>query len=44
MGKVVTLHLHQGAFVDIGGVYDGWISFFFVDLLSYAAFPSAIIL
>ncbi|XP_039120899.1 protein PLASTID TRANSCRIPTIONALLY ACTIVE 10 isoform X2 [Dioscorea cayenensis subsp. rotundata] len=25
MGKVVTLHLHQGAFVDIGGVYDGWV-------------------
>ncbi|KAH7684825.1 Nucleic acid-binding OB-fold-containing protein [Dioscorea alata] len=23
-GKVVTLHLHQGAFVDIGGVYDGF--------------------
>ncbi|KAF6173681.1 hypothetical protein GIB67_000583 [Kingdonia uniflora] len=24
-GKVVTLHLYQGAFVDIGGVYDGWV-------------------
>ncbi|KAL5748287.1 hypothetical protein ACOSQ2_025584 [Xanthoceras sorbifolium] len=24
-GKVTTLHLHQGAFVDIGGVYDGWV-------------------
>lgn len=22
-GKVTTLHLYQGAFVDIGGVYDG---------------------
>ncbi|XP_061359783.1 protein PLASTID TRANSCRIPTIONALLY ACTIVE 10 [Gastrolobium bilobum] len=25
VGKVVTLHLYQGAFVDIGGVYDGWV-------------------
>ncbi|KAE9453673.1 hypothetical protein C3L33_14438, partial [Rhododendron williamsianum] len=24
-GKVTTLHLHQGAFVDIGGVHDGWV-------------------
>ncbi|MCL7037772.1 hypothetical protein MKW94_027776 [Papaver nudicaule] len=24
-GKVVELHLYQGAFVDIGGVYDGWV-------------------
>ncbi|KAI3933484.1 hypothetical protein MKX01_022063 [Papaver californicum] len=24
-GKVVDLHLYQGAFVDIGGVYDGWV-------------------
>ncbi|XP_010927645.1 protein PLASTID TRANSCRIPTIONALLY ACTIVE 10 isoform X1 [Elaeis guineensis] len=24
-GKVLTLHLHQGAFVDIGCVYDGWV-------------------
>ncbi|XP_042452590.1 protein PLASTID TRANSCRIPTIONALLY ACTIVE 10-like isoform X2 [Zingiber officinale] len=24
-GKVVTLHLHQGAFVDIGCVHDGWV-------------------
>ncbi|EPS63890.1 hypothetical protein M569_10889, partial [Genlisea aurea] len=24
-GKVVALHLYQGAFVDIGGVYDGWV-------------------
>ncbi|XP_052176550.1 protein PLASTID TRANSCRIPTIONALLY ACTIVE 10 [Diospyros lotus] len=24
-GKVTTLHLYQGAFVDIGGVYDGWV-------------------
>lgn len=23
VGKVTTLHLYQGAFVDIGGVYDG---------------------
>lgn len=23
LGKVTTLHLYQGAFVDIGGVYDG---------------------
>lgn len=22
-GKVTTLHLYQGAFVDIGGVYEG---------------------
>ncbi|KAK4750941.1 hypothetical protein SAY87_004423 [Trapa incisa] len=25
LGKVTTLHLYQGAFVDIGGVYDGWV-------------------
>ncbi|KAL8128525.1 hypothetical protein V2J09_017680 [Rumex salicifolius] len=25
VGKVTTLHLYQGAFVDIGGVYDGWV-------------------
>ncbi|KAJ0972373.1 hypothetical protein J5N97_020332 [Dioscorea zingiberensis] len=25
VGKVTTLHLHQGAFVDIGGVYNGWV-------------------
>ncbi|WOK96583.1 protein PLASTID TRANSCRIPTIONALLY ACTIVE 10 [Canna indica] len=24
-GKVTTLHLHQGAFVDIGCVHDGWV-------------------
>ncbi|KAG0498881.1 hypothetical protein HPP92_003572 [Vanilla planifolia] len=24
-GQVVTLHLHQGAFVDIGCVHDGWV-------------------
>lgn len=24
-GKVTTLHLYQGAFVDIGGVHDGWV-------------------
>lgn len=24
-GKVTTLHLYQGAFVDIGGVYEGWV-------------------
>lgn len=24
-GKVTTLHLYQGAFVDIGGVCDGWV-------------------
>ncbi|KAH9776674.1 protein PLASTID TRANSCRIPTIONALLY ACTIVE 10 [Citrus sinensis] len=24
-GKVTTVHLYQGAFVDIGGVYDGWV-------------------
>ncbi|KAK3439794.1 hypothetical protein EUGRSUZ_B00143 [Eucalyptus grandis] len=24
-GKVTTLHLYQGAFVDVGGVYDGWV-------------------
>ncbi|GAV68251.1 hypothetical protein CFOL_v3_11754 [Cephalotus follicularis] len=24
-GKVTTIHLYQGAFVDIGGVYDGWV-------------------
>ncbi|KAJ4972527.1 hypothetical protein NE237_005701 [Protea cynaroides] len=24
-GKVTTLHLYQGAFIDIGGVYDGWV-------------------
>ncbi|XP_058093853.1 protein PLASTID TRANSCRIPTIONALLY ACTIVE 10 isoform X2 [Magnolia sinica] len=24
-GKVTTLHLYQGAFVDIGCVYDGWV-------------------
>lgn len=23
-GKVTTLHLYQGAFVDVGGVYDGY--------------------
>lgn len=23
VGKVTTLHLYQGAFVDIGGVHDG---------------------
>ncbi|XP_076957932.1 protein PLASTID TRANSCRIPTIONALLY ACTIVE 10-like [Bidens hawaiensis] len=25
VGKVTTLHLYQGAFVDIGGVHDGWV-------------------
>lgn len=25
IGKVVTLHLHQGAFIDIGCVHDGWV-------------------
>lgn len=25
VGKVITLHLYQGAFVDIGGVYDGYL-------------------
>ncbi|KAL5543960.1 hypothetical protein UlMin_007744 [Ulmus minor] len=24
-GKVTTIHLYQGAFVDIGGVHDGWV-------------------
>ncbi|XP_047309617.1 protein PLASTID TRANSCRIPTIONALLY ACTIVE 10 [Impatiens glandulifera] len=24
-GKVTTLHLHQGAFLDIGGVHEGWV-------------------
>uniref|UniRef100_A0A7N0T004 S1 motif domain-containing protein n=1 Tax=Kalanchoe fedtschenkoi TaxID=63787 RepID=A0A7N0T004_KALFE len=24
-GVVTTLHLYQGAFVDIGGVYEGWV-------------------
>ncbi|KAK9117472.1 hypothetical protein Sjap_016419 [Stephania japonica] len=24
-GKVTALHLYQGAFVNIGGVYDGWV-------------------
>ncbi|PQP98060.1 protein PLASTID TRANSCRIPTIONALLY ACTIVE 10 [Prunus yedoensis var. nudiflora] len=24
-GKVTAIHLYQGAFVDIGGVYDGWV-------------------
>ncbi|KAL9338057.1 hypothetical protein Peur_069826 [Populus x canadensis] len=24
-GKVTTIHLYQGAFVDVGGVHDGWI-------------------
>lgn len=24
-GKVTSIHLYQGAFVDIGGVYDGWV-------------------
>ncbi|PON85312.1 Polyribonucleotide nucleotidyltransferase [Trema orientale] len=24
-GKVTTVHLYQGAFVDIGGVHDGWV-------------------
>ncbi|KAM7254286.1 hypothetical protein ACFE04_028996 [Oxalis oulophora] len=24
-GKVTTIHLYQGAFVDVGGVYDGWV-------------------
>ncbi|XP_021736292.1 protein PLASTID TRANSCRIPTIONALLY ACTIVE 10-like [Chenopodium quinoa] len=24
-GQVTTLHLYQGAFVDIGGVYEGWV-------------------
>uniref|UniRef100_A0ACD5XFI8 Uncharacterized protein n=1 Tax=Avena sativa TaxID=4498 RepID=A0ACD5XFI8_AVESA len=24
-GKVISIHLHQGAFVDIGGVHDGWV-------------------
>lgn len=26
-GKVTTIHLYQGAFVDIGGVHDGQVSF-----------------
>ncbi|KAG5019615.1 hypothetical protein AAZX31_06G164500 [Glycine max] len=25
VGKVTMLHLYQGAFVDIGGVHDGWV-------------------
>ncbi|KAM7483428.1 hypothetical protein LguiB_008011 [Lonicera macranthoides] len=25
VGKVTTVHLYQGAFVDIGGVHDGWV-------------------
>ncbi|KAK9699476.1 hypothetical protein RND81_08G176000 [Saponaria officinalis] len=25
VGKVTTLHLYQGAFIDIGGVYEGWV-------------------
>ncbi|XP_027353065.1 protein PLASTID TRANSCRIPTIONALLY ACTIVE 10 isoform X2 [Abrus precatorius] len=25
LGKVTMLHLYQGAFVDIGGVHDGWV-------------------
>ncbi|KNA16858.1 hypothetical protein SOVF_085370, partial [Spinacia oleracea] len=25
LGKVTTLHLYQGAFVDVGGVYEGWV-------------------
>lgn len=25
VGKVTTIHLYQGAFVDIGGVYEGWV-------------------
>ncbi|GAB2289411.1 Protein PLASTID TRANSCRIPTIONALLY ACTIVE 10 [Dionaea muscipula] len=25
VGIVTTLHLYQGAFVDIGGVYEGWV-------------------
>lgn len=25
LGKVTTLHLYQGAFVDIGGVHEGWV-------------------
>ncbi|XP_029126647.1 protein PLASTID TRANSCRIPTIONALLY ACTIVE 10 [Cajanus cajan] len=25
VGKVTTLHLYQGAFVDIGGGHDGWV-------------------
>uniref|UniRef100_A0A8R7RCI2 S1 motif domain-containing protein n=1 Tax=Triticum urartu TaxID=4572 RepID=A0A8R7RCI2_TRIUA len=24
-GKVISIHLHQGAFVDIGGTHDGWV-------------------
>ncbi|XP_050221633.1 protein PLASTID TRANSCRIPTIONALLY ACTIVE 10 [Mercurialis annua] len=24
-GQVTTIHLYQGAFVDIGGVHDGWV-------------------
>jgi predicted RNA-binding protein with RPS1 domain len=25
-GKVTTIHLYQGAFVDVGGVHDGYVS------------------
>ncbi|XP_074278694.1 protein PLASTID TRANSCRIPTIONALLY ACTIVE 10 [Silene latifolia] len=25
VGKVTTLHLYQGAFIDIGGVHEGWV-------------------
>lgn len=32
-GKVTTLHLYQGAFVDIGGVYDGYVQFFMLIIL-----------
>eukprot|EP00257_Ricinus_communis_P022547 XP_015582308.1 protein PLASTID TRANSCRIPTIONALLY ACTIVE 10 [Ricinus communis] len=24
-GQITTIHLYQGAFVDVGGVYDGWV-------------------
>lgn len=33
-GEVTTLHLYQGAFVDIGGVHEGYISMccYFVNI------------
>lgn len=31
-GEVTTLHLYQGAFVDIGGVHEGYISFCFYSV------------
>lgn len=33
-GKVTSIHLYQGAFVDIGGVYDGLVPYAMLVLYS----------